>query len=114
MVKPSITVIGSLNTDLITRTTRIPRAGETLISQSFDTGSGGKGANQAVACARLSRNNGKEEGDVFVKMVGAVGDDHFGKDLVAQLKDNGIDTSGIQSKQGEKSGVADAAIFSTV
>ena len=81
MVPPLITVIGSVNTDLITCTSRVPAAGETLISQSFDTGSGGKGANQAVACARLSRNKSDQTGNVTVRMVGAVGDDAFGHDL---------------------------------
>lgn len=106
MTVPLITVIGSLNTDLITRSTRLPLAGETVISQSFDTGSGGKGANQAVACARLSRRKDGVKGDVAVKMMGAVGDDLFGKDLVAGLESNGIDTTGVSVKKGEKSGVA--------
>lgn len=56
---PIIIVIGSLNKDLITRTSRIPSAGETLIASSFETGSGGKGANQAVACARLGDRLGE-------------------------------------------------------
>ncbi|KAK4692794.1 ribokinase, partial [Lecanoromycetidae sp. Uapishka_2] len=85
---PSIFVIGSLNVDLITRTTRVPAAGETIISKSFDTGSGGKGANQAVACARLSRRNREDSvdmADVLVRMIGAVGDDPFGQNLVAEI-----------------------------
>lgn len=106
MTKPTITVIGSLNTDLITRTTRIPSAGETLLSQSFDTGSGGKGANQAVACARLSRNKDSPSSEVSVRMIGAVGDDTFGQDLLSGLQNNGIYTYGIAVKKGEKSGVA--------
>ncbi|KAF2841326.1 Ribokinase-like protein [Patellaria atrata CBS 101060] len=53
---PNIVVIGSINTDLVTRTSRIPGPGETLTAKSFTTGFGGKGANQAVACARLSRS----------------------------------------------------------
>lgn len=109
MVTPLITIIGSLNTDLITRTTRVPAAGETLISQSFDTGSGGKGANQAVACARLSRrkqSNPSSSSDIAVRMVGAVGDDTFGHDLLGDLQSNGINTTGVVVKEGEKSGVA--------
>jgi ribokinase len=73
-----ITVIGSLNVDLVTRTPRVPVGGETLTSESFDIGWGGKGANQAVACARLSRTSKQaasgENSDVEVRMVGAVGD----------------------------------------
>ena len=103
---PTINVIGSLNTDLVSRVTRVPAGGETLITKSFDTGSGGKGANQAVACARLSRRKGEFDGLVSVHMFGAVGDDSFGKDLKRGLEDNGISTSGVVEKQGEKSGVA--------
>lgn len=107
MPKPSILVIGSLNADLITRTSRIPAPGETLTSLSFDTGSGGKGANQAVACARLSRRrDAVEQGDVSVRMVGAVGDDIFGHDLLAGLTKDGVDASGVKVKKGEKTGVS--------
>ena len=108
MTKPTITVIGSLNTDLITRTSRIPAAGETLISSSYDTGSGGKGANQAVACARLSRDKGSkvEEAQCSVDMIGAVGDDMFGRELIHGLASDGVGVEGIRVKGGEKSGVA--------
>lgn len=78
-----------------------------MTSHSFDTGSGGKGANQAVACARLSRRrDAVEQGDVLVRMVGAVGDDIFGHELVKGLKEDGIDTSGVMVKKGEKTGVS--------
>ncbi|KAI9880845.1 MAG: hypothetical protein M1830_010440 [Pleopsidium flavum] len=107
MSKPIILVIGSLNTDLITRTSRIPAPGETLTSHSFDTGSGGKGANQAVACARLSRRrDAVDHGDVLVRMAGAVGDDIFGHDLLEGLKRDGVDTNGVEVKKGEKTGVS--------
>ena len=107
MPRPSILVIGSLNADLITRTSRIPAPGETLTSLSFDTGSGGKGANQAVACARLSRRrDAVQQGDVSVRMVGAVGDDIFGHDLLAGLSKDGVDTNGVTVKKGEKTGVS--------
>ncbi|KAL8699142.1 MAG: hypothetical protein Q9201_006170 [Fulgogasparrea decipioides] len=99
-----IAVIGSLNTDLVTRTTRFPKPGETVISKSFSTGCGGKGANQAVACARLSRHKGVPS-NISVRMVGAVGDDLFGKTMVASLKENDIDTSCIQTMH-ESSGTA--------
>ena len=108
MQKPTVLVVGSLNTDLITRTARIPAAGETLVSQSFDTGCGGKGANQAVACARLSRkkHDNADPAHANVRMVGAVGDDLFGQDLVKGLQANGVNTDGINVMKGEKSGVA--------
>lgn len=108
MERPSILVIGSLNTDLITRTTRVPAAGETLISNSFDTGPGGKGANQAVACARLSRpdQDDRTNAHVIVHMTGAVGDDSFGQDLVKGLQLDGVMTEGIKVREGKKTGVA--------
>ncbi|MCJ1364005.1 hypothetical protein MMC16_003114 [Acarospora aff. strigata] len=104
--KPSILVIGSLNVDIITRTSRIPAPGETLASLSFDTGSGGKGANQAVACARLSRRKGDYLGDVSVCMAGAVGDDMFGQTLQWGLDKDGVDDSGVIVMKGEHTGVA--------
>ena len=102
MVRPLITVFGSLNTDLVTVTPRLPAAGETLTASSFSTGFGGKGANQAVACTRLSRSqhehgeqNSKANGGpwVDVKMIGAVGDDLFGTDMIESLRSDGIDVS---------------------
>ncbi|KAF7882663.1 uncharacterized protein EAF02_006026 [Botrytis sinoallii] len=96
-----ITVIGSLNIDLVTLTPRVPTGGETLTATSFSTGPGGKGANQAVACARLSRPNPasapSHTSDVLVKMIGAVGDDEFGPSLISSLKDSLIDTTSIQT-----------------
>ena len=106
MSRPCITVIGSINIDVITRTSRIPGAGETIISQSFDTGHGGKGANQAVACARLSRKKDDELGQVEVLMDGAVGADTFGEDLIDGLRANGVTTTGIDRIVGEKTGAA--------
>ncbi|ORY19212.1 ribokinase-like protein [Clohesyomyces aquaticus] len=109
--KPAvISVIGSLNVDLVTRTSRVPVAGETLTSESFDIGFGGKGANQAVACARLSRTakqatNG-EVGDVEVRMVGAVGDDQFASEFLKSLEKDGLNTGGIEVLKGKKTGVA--------
>jgi ribokinase len=115
MASPSpkiITVIGSLNIDLVTTTNQLPRGGETLKAESFSTGSGGKGANQAVACARLSRSKpGSKAGDglqsdIIVKMIGAVGDDEFGPKLIDGMKADGIDTSGIKVVSGVSTGVA--------
>lgn len=117
MPSPIITIIGSLNTDLVTTTRRIPSGGETLTASSFSTGSGGKGANQAVACARLSRPNPFKtaeasrfpktlETSVTVKMIGAVGSDEFGPRLVSDLKQNGIDTSCISIVGCQTTGVA--------
>ena len=111
MSKPAvISVIGSLNVDLVTRTSRVPVAGETLTSESFDIGFGGKGANQAVACARLSRtqqqaSEGKSSG-VEVRMVGAVGDDEFHAGFLKSLQKDGLETEGVKILKGKKTGVA--------
>ncbi|KAF2859740.1 Ribokinase-like protein [Piedraia hortae CBS 480.64] len=86
----TVTVIGSLNIDFVTRTPRIPQGGETLTATSFTTGYGGKGANQAVACARLA-----DPTHVKVCMVGNVGDDVFGKGYISLLEKEGIDTKGV-------------------
>ena len=104
MAQRTIAVIGSLNIDFITRTPRIPEAGETLTAHSFDTGFGGKGANQAVACARLAPEN------VKVRMVGNVGDDIFGNDYFTGLKNEGIDASSVKKLQGQKTGVANIIV----
>ncbi|MCP3027210.1 ribokinase [Halobacillus sp. A5] len=82
--KPTICVVGSINMDLTVSTSVIPNQGETVLGESFATYPGGKGANQAVAAARL----GSE-----VKMVGAVGNDVFGRSLMDHLQAEGIDTS---------------------
>ena len=74
--KPVVTVIGSINMDLTVSTEVVPRQGETVMGDSFETFPGGKGANQAVAAARLGAD---------VRMIGAVGSDVFGKDLVEHL-----------------------------
>ncbi|KAK3714796.1 putative ribokinase [Vermiconidia calcicola] len=104
MSQRSIAVIGSLNIDFITRTPRIPEAGETLTANSFDTGFGGKGANQAVACARLASE------DVKVRMVGNVGDDIFGKDYFVGLDKEGIDASAVKKLPDQKTGVANIIV----
>ncbi|KAI4140312.1 MAG: hypothetical protein L6R39_005851, partial [Caloplaca ligustica] len=104
---PTITVIGSLNTDLVTRTSRLPTPGETLTTTSFATGCGGKGANQAVACARLARSSKDDNKScAHVCMIGAVGDDEFEPKLIAELEANGVDASGVQIVRGKRTGTA--------
>jgi len=76
-----ITVVGSLNIDLISTVDRFPKPGETLIGSEFRTSFGGKGANQAVAAARLGGT---------VQMIGCVGDDPFGHEYLTYLKKEGI------------------------
>ena len=91
-----VVVIGSLNMDLVTRAPRLPRGGETLIGQSFSTVSGGKGANQAVAAARLGAE---------VSMVGCIGSDAYGQQLRNALLAEQIDCDAISIVDGA-SGVA--------
>ncbi|MCB2256186.1 ribokinase [Pseudomonas chlororaphis] len=91
-----VVVVGSLNMDLVTRAERLPRAGETLVGQSFATVSGGKGANQAVAAARLGAE---------VSMVGCVGDDAYGEQLRSALLAEQIDCQAVTAVAGS-SGVA--------
>lgn len=91
-----IVVVGSINIDLVARAERIPLAGETLSGRDFQTHPGGKGANQAVAVARLGYP---------VRMIGRVGSDAFGKKLRAQLAESGVDASEVRTSEGP-SGVA--------
>lgn len=91
-----IVIVGSINMDLVTRTPRIPLAGETLIGGGFLTTPGGKGANQAVAVARLGGAS---------KMLGMVGEDVFGSALLDNLRNAGVDASAVQQVSGP-SGVA--------
>jgi ribokinase len=91
-----VVVIGSLNMDLVTRAPRLPRGGETLIGQSFTTVSGGKGANQAVAAARLGAQ---------VSMVGCVGSDAYGEALRGALLAEQIDCQAVGTVE-DSSGVA--------
>lgn len=91
-----VVVVGSLNMDLVTRASRLPRAGETLIGQTFSTVPGGKGANQAVASARLGAD---------VSMIGCVGTDAYGTQLREALRVEGIDCQAVSTMDGS-SGVA--------
>lgn len=93
----AITVIGSMNMDLVVRTPRIPLAGETLAGMEFQTIPGGKGANQAVAASRSGANT---------SMVGCVGRDGFGQELLDSLTCARVDVSGVESLPGVSTGTA--------
>lgn len=92
-----ITVVGSINTDQVLRLPRLPRPGETLSGGKLRTFSGGKGANQAVAAARLAGS---------VTMIGKVGADSFGEDRTRDLGCAGVDISSISVDSNTPSGVA--------
>jgi ribokinase len=92
-----IIVVGSANIDLVTRVPRCPRPGETLIGASFQTVCGGKGANQAVAAARLGAET---------TFIGCVGSDGFGDMLLGGLKAEGIDVSHVKVHPTKPSGTA--------
>jgi len=92
-----IAVVGSNMTDLVTSITRMPARGETLEALRFEIGPGGKGANQAVAAARLGSQ---------VTMLSKVGDDVFGRNTLANFEAQGIDTRHVGVVEGVSSGVA--------
>ncbi len=99
-----IVVVGSINMDLVGKTERMPRGGETLLGSDFRMVPGGKGANQAVAVARAGGQ---------VKMVGRVGADIFGEQHIANLRENGVDTQLVQATPGVPTGVAIILVDST-
>lgn len=101
----TITVVGSLNYDLVTYTNRVPAAGETVLAVSFEKHLGGKGFNEAYACARL-----KLQPCNFVRMVGNVGSDAFGEELKNALAKVGVNTEYVHSIEGETTGVANITV----
>src|SRR5204863_481117 len=94
MSNPTLTVVGSANLDLVARSARLPRAGETLTDATFARHPGGKGANQAVAAARLGAK---------VRFVGAVGDDAFAEPALAGLREAEVE---LELSRGGATGVA--------
>ncbi len=100
-MQKTIHIFGSLNMDLVCRTPRLPQPGETLLGTGFATVPGGKGANQAVAAARLGAPT---------TMVGRVSDDAFGKELIQSLEAAGVDASGVAVDGDAPTGVAAIAV----
>jgi len=92
-----VLVFGSINMDLVVETDTFPRLGETLAGASFATHAGGKGANQAVAAARLGAQ---------VTMLGRVGADAFGAELKGRLAAEGVATRGVHETPGVATGIA--------
>ncbi|RED64555.1 MULTISPECIES: ribokinase [Cohnella] len=94
--RPVVAVVGSINMDIVVESSSFPQPGETVMGRSIAYFAGGKGANQAVAAARLGAD---------VRMIGAIGSDNFGSELLAGLKAEGIDTRGVKVTEGA-SGIA--------
>jgi ribokinase len=98
---PRITVLGSINMDLVIRCAHLPQRGETIIAESVAEVSGGKGANQAVAAARLGAE---------VTMIGSVGDDAFADRLLENLEREQVDVSHVSRRSLCASGLAIVAV----
>ncbi len=94
---PVVVVIGSVNMDLVVRAPHVPRPGETVLGHDFATIPGGKGANQAVAAAKLGAD---------CHFVGRVGDDAFGQRLLAGMKAVGVNCDHVSVTEGVSTGVA--------
>lgn len=92
-----IVVIGSINTDMVVRSSQLPFPGQTLMGHSFQTTGGGKGANQAVAAARLGAE---------VSLIARIGDDAFGKISIENFKKENINIENIYTDNNAPSGVA--------
>ncbi|MCP1450243.1 ribokinase [Priestia megaterium] len=92
-----VTVIGSSSMDLVVTSNIRPGAGETVLGESFKTVPGGKGANQAVAAARLGAD---------VSMIGCVGEDHYGKAILENFKSNSVSVENVKPVTDSDSGTA--------
>jgi ribokinase len=95
--RPQVTVLGSLNMDISVTVPRLPKPGATVLGSAARFTPGGKGANQAVAAARLGAT---------VRMVGCVGHDDFGRQLLAALREEGVDAGGVRTVTGVPTGLA--------
>ncbi|KHF38852.1 ribokinase [Halalkalibacter okhensis] len=101
MSKKKITVIGSINMDLVTITNLRPQVGETVLGTSFSAIPGGKGANQAVAAARLGAG---------VTLIGCVGADAFGQELRSHLMNEGVSFCEVKNETKKHTGIASITI----
>lgn len=97
----SIVILGSINMDMVARVALAPAAGQTITGESFETTSGGKGANQAVAAAKAGAD---------VHFIGRVGDDVFAEKLIASLQNAGVNTDSVIASDEISSGIAQITI----
>src|SRR5579872_5365682 len=98
---PSVCVVGSVNVDLMFRTPRLPRPGETLAGKSFQRCFGGKGANQAVTAARMGAH---------VVMIARVGADSFATESIQNLSEHGVDVTHVLRDEHRPTGMASIAV----
>ena len=97
MTRPLVVIVGSVNVDLVVATERLPGRGETVLGRRLERYGGGKGANAAVAAARVGAQ---------ARLVAAVGDDAFGRDALAELGDEGVDIEGVATLADDATGAA--------
>lgn len=101
MKKPKICVVGSINMDFLTITTSIPTMGETVKGHDFQMSPGGKGANQAVSASKLGAD---------VSMIGLVGDDIFGEELLQNFLSQGVNIDGVSKIKDVSTGIANITV----
>jgi ribokinase len=100
----SITVVGSINLDVVALTDRYPERGQTIFGKKINYFSGGKGANQATAVAKLGKP---------VRLIGSVGNDIYGENLITSLKENKVDTTFIKKSNSLATGTSIITIDQT-
>src|SRR3954468_14868980 len=93
----NVVVLGATNSDFLIQGERFPRPGETLKGKRFLAAAGGKGANQALAVARLGMNS---------TLISCIGEDARGQELISNLKCEGVDTRFVFTAKGEETGAA--------
>lgn len=96
-----ITVVGSINMDLTVQTDIFPEKGETVLGQTFHTKPGGKGANQAIAAARLGGE---------VQLIGCVGKDEFGRELKSYLQNEKVNVGNVMESNAQATGIANITV----
>lgn len=101
VVKNRVGVIGSINTDIVCQTEKLPQVGETVMGETFNIMFGGKGANEAVAAARVGAS---------VNLLGCVGDDMFSRNAIANLQLEGVHITAVKQLKNTKGGIANIVV----
>lgn len=100
-MKKRIGVVGSINTDLVINTDILPKVGETIVGKDFMIAYGGKGSNEAVACARLGES---------VNLLSCVGGDMFSKNNIAHLQEEGVHITAVKQLKSQMGGIASIVV----